>query len=783
MDLNPHVNPYWRKVASGTIDDIKEALITGYKSGARYLPHNFPLLNPAATPCRILDFGCGIGRNFSSLQRFANSLTGFDIPEMIEACRLHSEIENAELSSDWNAIASKRYDLTVATLTLQHVTPRSALLYYLEGIARISPYLYISSRAWWDGEQHDNLLKLILDTGHFEFFKGSLNLDEALSFEYPGGEHFEIVFKSLKCDTRNDELETLFDLESRGYTNWIRRYGTVSDTQRSEYLEKIAHWDQTPLISVLTPTYNTPTEHLTSAIDSVLAQIYPHFELCIADDASTDGSVIELLRQYQQRDPRIKVVTRADNGHIAAASNSALELSSGSFLALFDHDDLLSPDALYHVVSAINEHPDVQLLYSDEDKLDASGERIDPYFKCDWNYELFLSHNLLSHLGVYKTSLVKSIGGFRPGYDGSQDYDLALRCIEKINPEQIVHIPRVLYHWRMAPGSTSKDHTGKPYAYGAAQRAIESHLKRCAIEADVLEAPDAEGQTRVRYHLQAPYSQVTIVIPTRDQVAYLERCINSIKQRTCYTNYKILIVDNDSSENEALKYLADLNAEENIDVIPYPKAFNYAAIMNFAIERVNTELLVMLNNDTEILNDDWLDELISQLQKPGVGVVGARLWYPDLTLQHAGVIMGMTNIAGHHSRGTPKGNVGYFGRAVLLQNLSAVTGACIATRKSLYFEVGGMNDNDLAISFNDIDYCLKVRELGYRVVWTPYAELIHHESASRGKPKDQAAVDQLRREADYMRKTWPKYIAHDPAFSPNLSIDSEHIGYAFPPRV
>jgi len=564
------------------------------------------------------------------------------------------------------------------------------------------------------------------------------------------------------------------------YTKWVRRYDTMTPEKREKLVQRAAALPAKPRISVVMPTYNPNPAWLQLAIESVRAQIYPNWELCIADDASPSAEVRAILKRFAQEDPRIKVVFREKNGHISAASNSAIELVESPWMALMDHDDLLPADALYWVAECIGAHPDARLIYSDEDKIDEQGHRFGPYFKPDWNVDLFRSQNMFSHLGVLSTALVREVGGFRVGLEGSQDWDLVLRCMERVAPSQVQHVPRVLYHWRVHGESTAKSMDAKPYAALAGERSLNEHFERTGVHA----AAEFLGfGYRVRYALPEAQPLVSIIIPTRNAERLVRQCLDSIVQKTTYKNYEILLVDNGSDDRAALDYFASLSARPDIRVLRDDRDFNYAAINNAAVAQARGELVALVNNDIEVLTGDWLSEMVGIALQPGVGAVGARLWYPNMTLQHAGVILGIGGIAAHSHRGMPAGREGYGGRAALIQSFSAVTAACMVIRKSLYEEVGGMDEVHLKIAFNDVDFCLRVREAGYRNVWTPYAELIHHESASRGRDISPAQRERLEAETAYMKQRWAQLLAHDPAYSPNLMLAREDFSYAWPPRL
>lgn len=569
------------------------------------------------------------------------------------------------------------------------------------------------------------------------------------------------------------------DCGDKSYAHWIARYDTLGTQELARMTATVAGWPRRPLISIVMPVYNTAEEWLCRCLDSVRAQAYPDWELCIADDASDKPHVRAVLEEYVARDSRIKVVYRESNGHISAASNSALELATGSHVALLDHDDELAPDALFRVATAILAQPQAKLFYSDEDKIDESGGRFDPYFKPDWSPDLFLSQNFISHLGVYETALVNQIGGFRSGYEGSQDYDLALRCTARLQPWQIVHIPHVLYHWRASSGSTALALSEKDYAVEAGRRALEDHFRRKA-EAVVVES--TQGGYRVRRAGSKPDPSVEIIVPTRDRVDLLRPCIESILGRSSYENFRVMVVDNQSAQDETLGYLEKIAKDDRVTVIPFDAPFNYSRLNNSAVARSSADLVVLLNNDVEVITSDWLEEMTAHASRPEVGAVGAKLYYPDDTIQHAGVVTGLFGIAGHIYCGEPGGAIGQMGRAKLTQNYSAVTAACLMLSRAKFNDVGGLNET-LQVAFNDVDLCLKLCKRGYWNVWTPFAELVHHESVSRGREDTEEKKRRFLGEAAYMQDTWGELLLDDPAYNPNLSLHSKSCELAFPPRV
>ena len=563
------------------------------------------------------------------------------------------------------------------------------------------------------------------------------------------------------------------------YPEWVQKYSTASVEDLEAMRAESATFARQPLVSFITPLYDTPEPTLRAMLDSVIAQAYPNWELCLADDASKAPHVRMVVEEYLAKDSRIKVAWRETNGHISAASNTALALATGDFVALLDHDDTMPPDALFWVAREINEHPDAALLYSDEDKLGFDGERTNAYFKCDWNPDLFLSHNLITHLGVYRADIVRSIGGFREGFEGAQDYDLALRFIEKIEPGQIRHIPRILYHWRMIAGSTAVAAGEKNYAAERARLAVQEHLDRMGVAATVETVPVAVQ--RVHYRLPEPPPLASIIIPTRNGQKLVRQCIESIKAKTTYPNYEILLVDNGSDDREAIAYFRSLQEAGTIRLLKDSRAFNFSRLNNDAAKQAKGEYLVFMNNDIEVITPDWLGEMVSHAQRPEIGGVGAKLWYPNDTIQHAGLVL-VAGLAAHAHLGKARGDHGYFSRANLIQSLSGVTAACLCMRRGVFEQVGGF-DEKLAVAFNDVDLCLKIDAAGYRNLYTPYAELYHHESATRGYEDTPEKMKRFQKEADLLRGRWMKRLMYDPYYNPNLTLTGEPFTIAWPPRV
>jgi glycosyltransferase involved in cell wall biosynthesis len=556
------------------------------------------------------------------------------------------------------------------------------------------------------------------------------------------------------------------------YFDWIEHVERprVPDLERQR--AEAAAWEWKPILSVVIPTWNTDLPMLRACLDSVLNQGYPHWELCIADDASSEPGVRAVLDDYAKRDARVKVHYRAVNGHIVEASNSALALASGEFLVLLDHDDELAPHALFAVARALQERPSAQLLYSDEDKLDIEGARCSPFFKPDFAPDLLYSQNYFSHLGVYRRALVEAVGGFRAGYEGSQDYDLVLRCVARVDDlRDVVHIPEVLYHWRMAEGSTAAGHEQKSYASDAGRRALQDYFDACAMPVTV--SVSAPGIYRHQWALPDPAPLVSLIVPTRDGYEVLKTCIDSILEKTTYRNYEILVVDNQSSCPQTLAYLARLAAAGTVRVLPYDQPFNYSAINNFAAAQARGSILGLINNDVEVIGRDWLGEMVSHAVRSDIGCVGAKLYYPNDTIQHAGVICGLGGIANHSHRHFAKSSPGYFGRLWVIHNLSAVTAAVLLVRKEVFDQVGGLDAAGLPVAFNDVDLCLKVARAGYRNLWTPFAELYHHESVSRGSDEAPEKRQRFLGECEVMYGRWAQELARDPYYNPNLTLQRE----------
>ena len=574
------------------------------------------------------------------------------------------------------------------------------------------------------------------------------------------GFHFLITYGPRKCYKK---AKSLFAREDIDYSLWFENH-RASEKELGLQRKKVFKYQ--PKISIIVPAYKTPENFLREMLASVQTQTYTNWELCIGDGSMDDDSVSRILTEYKEKDPRIKFVKLEENMGISGNTNAALELATGDYISLLDHDDLLADSALYEITEVLNADPSVDVLYTDEDKVTMDLKKhFDPHCKSDFNLDLLRSNNYICHFFVVKKEIVDKVGKFRSEFDGSQDYDFILRCTEAA--KNIKHLPRILYHWRCHENSTAANPESKMYCFTAGQKAIQAHLNRCGVEGTV-EFTDHLGFYRVKYPVKGE-PLVSILIPNKDQRDTLAKCINSVLEKTVYKNYEIIIIENNSAEQETFEYYANLAANDKVKIIYWKNEFNYSAINNFGVHHSSGDYLLLLNNDVEVINGDWLSEMLGHCQRKDVGIVGAKLFYPDHTIQHAGIIMGLGGVAGHAYFGADRDEVGYFARAILQQDLSAVTAACLMVKRTVYEEVGGLEET-LKVAFNDVDFCLKVREKGYLVVFTPYAQLYHYESKSRGKENTVEKIQRFENEIKYMEQKWSEYIEDDPYYNPNLSL-------------
>ena len=553
------------------------------------------------------------------------------------------------------------------------------------------------------------------------------------------------------------------------YDKWFKEQRVTEDELEKQ---KQVKFDYEPKISLVVPVFNTPIEYLDEMISTVVNQSYSNWELCIADGSDETHPAHKAVGVYAKKDPRIKVMYLDQNYGISGNTNKALEMATGDYIALYDHDDFLELDALYEVVKGINEHH-AEIVYTDEDKFSMKTKHFEfPHFKTDYAPDLLCSHNYITHLFVVKAEIMKEVGGFRTKYDGSQDYDMILRCIELSSPEKIYHLPKVVYHWRMHANSTAADPESKLYCYEAGERAIQDHLKRVGYEATVKMYKPFYGYYHVYYTIK-DNPLVSVIIPNKDGKGTLKRCIDSLFNVNEYKNIEVIVVENNSTTSEIFDYYKEVQAaHDNVRVVTWPgKTFNYSAINNFGVKEAKGEYLLFLNNDTEMIARDSITELVGHCQLPYTGAAGAKLLYEDDTVQHAGVIIGLGGIANNAFQHIGKMEPGYMQRPLVCANYSAVTGACMMVKKELFEKVNGF-DEDLAVAYNDVDLCLKLRQLGLYNVCDAFSLWHHYESISRGYEDTPQKKARLEKESEIFRNKWPEIFAKgDPYYSPNFSTD------------
>lgn len=559
-------------------------------------------------------------------------------------------------------------------------------------------------------------------------------------------------------------LHERFEPEAVPYEAWYEQYRPdekILEEQRKK------RFPVAPLFSVTVPAFRTPEKFLRRMVDSLLMQTYGNWELCIANGSPEEEDMVRVLAEYAQRDSRIHFQNLEKNLGIAENTNRALAMAKGEFVGLLDHDDFLAPNALFEIVKALQKEPDAEVFYTDEDKVTANGEEhFQPHFKPDFNLDLLRSNNYICHFFVAKRELIEETGGFRAEYEGAQDYDFIFRCVEKA--EKIVHVPEILYHWRTHQSSTADNPASKMYAFEAGLRAINAHLERSGMDGIVTHTKDL-GFYRVQYPVKGQ-PLVSIIIPNKDEQKTLAACLQSIREKTTYKNYEILIVENNSTTDEIFAYYEELAHEENIRLLRWEKEFNYSAINNFAARKARGEYLLFLNNDVTVITPQWLEELLGVCQRPEVGAVGVKLLYPDNTIQHAGCVIGIGGIAGSMFVDMPAERSGYLHKASIMQDMSAVTAACMMMKKKVFEEVGGFAE-ELAVAFNDMDLCLRVNKAGHLVVYDPYVQLYHAESKTRGAEDSKEKVRRFQREIEYMRCHWMHILKNgDPYYNKNLSL-------------
>lgn len=585
------------------------------------------------------------------------------------------------------------------------------------------------------------------------------------------------------------------------YGPWFEAHRPSTEELQRQRSRKFAY---NPKISIVVPAYRTPADFLQQMIRSVQEQSYTNWELCIANASPEDGNMKRVL-EASVKDARIRVRELAENKGIAENTNEAFAMATGEFTGLLDHDDLLAPQALYRVVEMLqpdkksenrrkseqggksekdaNSEKDrrmihawkhdgrIDVIYSDEDKVTTDlSEHFQPHFKPDFNLDLLRSNNYITHFFVARTELIREVGGFRREYDGAQDYDFIFRCVERA--QAVRHIPEILYHWRTHKASTADNPASKMYAFEAGKRAIEGNLARSGVQGKVSHTKDL-GFYRVEYPVQGQ-PLVSILIPNKDQKESLQKCLDSLFSITAYKNYEVIIIENNSTQEETFRYYEELQKKNNVHVVTWKdsknQGFNYSAINNWGVTKAKGEYLLFLNNDVEIIRENWIEEMLGNCQRQEVGIVGAKLYYPDDTIQHAGIIIGIGGVAGHAFLNLNRNRTGYLHKASLQMNLSAVTAACMMMKRSVFEQVGGFEEK-LSVAFNDVDLCLRTVQAGYLVVYDPRVELYHYESKSRGQEDSKEKIRRFQSEIEFMRTRWETLLKEgDPYYNKNLTL-------------
>ncbi len=612
-----------------------------------------------------------------------------------------------------------------------------------------------------DGQRR--AIKLRLDAGSKNVLNGGQSLPKKV-LAYLKQNGFNRTVERVKEKLRE---KATGKRQQADYMVWRKRY---EPTEEALELQRRNVFLNQPLISIVVPLYKTDEKYLRELVASIQKQTYRNWELCFSDGSGDHSPLTGVLSELQSKEPRIHVVSELRPLGISENTNMALTIAEGEYIVFCDHDDLLPPYALYELVKKINEEPEADLFYSDEDKVSMDSKTFfEPHFKPDYNVDLLCSMNYFCHLVMVKRSLRETVGYLNSDFDGAQDYDFVLRCAEKAS--RICHIPMVLYHWRSHSGSTAENPESKRWAFEAGMRAVQAHFDRIGVKANVFMG-EYPGLYRTEYILPEEKPLISIIIPSCDHIDDLDKCVTSLYERSTYRNFEIIVVENNSRQEETFAYYEKMKAEHsNFHVAKWQSEFNYSKLNNFGVEYAMGDYLLLLNNDTELLAPDALEQLVGPLMREETGIVGARLYYPDDTIQHAGVIIGYGGIAGHAFIGAHRGENGYFSRIICEQDLSAVTAACMMVKRSVYEEVGGF-DPTLRVAFNDIDFCLKVRKAGYLVVYNPYAELYHYESKSRGAEDTPEKIARFNDEADEFLRRWPEILKDgDPYYNPNLSLD------------
>ena len=568
-------------------------------------------------------------------------------------------------------------------------------------------------------------------------------------------DYFKRLFKKDKNGFKSNEF-VLNPFNVDEYNKWLRKNKSNSKYELLEY---------NPLISFVIPVYNIEKKLLVECLDSIINQTYKNIEICIADDCSTNQETIDVLKEYEKKYDNIKVVYRKENGHISVASNTALEITTGEYIAMMDDDDVIPPNAIYEMVKVLNQDRSIDMIYTDEDKINIEGKRCDPHFKSDYAPDTLLSVNYFCHFTLLRTSIFKKIGGWKKGYEGAQDWDLFLRFVEKA--KNIYHLPKLLYSWRMIQGSASMGVSNKKYSIDTAKKALEAALERRNIPG-IVHQHDKVPYYWIEYKYEKE-PMISIIIPTKDYASTLDQCIKSIYTKTTYKNFEIIIVDNRSEKEETFELFDQYKKEyKNLRIIKADMEFNYSKINNLAVKQAKGDYIVLLNNDTELITPNWLELLVGYAMQKHIGAVGVKLIYPDETIQHGGVIGGLGGIAGHCFINEQRENPGIYGRLSVPYNYSAVTAACLMVEKKKFLEVKGLTE-DLKVAFNDVDFCFKLLQKDYYNLMVPMVELYHFESKTRGLEDTEEKQERFAQEIKYMREKWKKYIENDPMYNKNLS--------------
>lgn len=624
---------------------------------------------------------------------------------------------------------------------------------------------------WIQEKRHKGKLKLVISQGGLKF-EEDVNIGYSQKIVRPTLPQRAVAYyklhgakktckKALKKLLKKAGMD--YDEQKYAYKEYWKKYAPKEAELK---VQRNTTFDYKPIFSIVIPLYNTPKSFLKELIESVLNQTYPNWQLCLADGSETN-ELEKYVKEYSKNDPRVCYKLLGYNRGISDNTNGAMEMATGDFIAFSDHDDLLTPDAFFECAKALNKDGEIDCLYTDEDKMDMDGKTLFmPHFKSDFNIDLLCSHNYITHLFVVRKTIVDEVGGLRKAYDGSQDHDMIFRCVEKAR--KVYHIPKILYHWRCHMNSTAMNPESKMYCYESGRKAVQAHWDRVGIPAKVELAQDYGYY--VTNYLWKDEPKVSIVIPNMNHKDDLKKCVDSILNKSTYRNFEIIIVENNSTEENIFQYYTEVEKNPGVRVVKYEGEFNYSKINNFGVEQCDGAYILFLNNDTELIREDSIKQMLDICRRPDVGAVGARLYYADNTIQHAGVIMGVGGMATHAFLGFDRGEVGYFFRSICTQDLSAVTAACLMSSREDFLSVNGFAE-DLAVAYNDVDYCLKLRERDKLIVYTPFSEWYHYESKSRGYDTTFEKEERLQKESDIFRARWGGLIEKgDPYYNPNFNL-------------